>query len=147
MSFVKPSIWLILCLSFCNHLCKILPYWTANYNWTRLYGDSKIFWYMYHDIILILILLTRLWFNSLWSNTILVNIGSSNGLLPVQHQAINWTNCKLFTWEQTLVRFESKYKNLVSRKCMMQHLKMSAVRREHFVQVSMCNFMIWLTTD
>ena len=49
-----------------------------------------------------------------------VSIGTVNGLSPILHQAITWTNADLLSIslrKQTSVKFESNYKTFHSQKC------------------------------
>ena len=55
-----------------------------------------------------------------WHHMVLVKwviIGPENVLLPVQHQAIIWTNAKLDPWEQNSAKFLSLIKQIHSGKC------------------------------
>ena len=53
-----------------------------------------------------------------------VSIGSDNGLSPIRHQAINKPMlgcCEYDAWEQTYVKFQSKYKTFHARKCISKY--------------------------
>ena len=69
------------------------------------------------------------------------NIGSDNGLSPVQCQPNlepKLAYCQLDPWEQNSVEFESKYKNVHSTKSI---LKLCLQNGGHFVQTTLFMLM------
>ena len=61
-------------------------------------------------------------------------MGSDNGLSPERRQAIIWTNAAILLiapWEQTSVKFQTKFKHLYIWKCRLRNVV-------HFVTASMC---------